>query len=248
MAKYGLMAERRSHKILAVIPARGGSKGLPRKNVLPLSGKPLIGWTIEAVKESKNIDRIVVSTDDREIASACEKLGVRVPYFRPKKLAKDDTPAIDVVVHVLERLKTSENYMPDYVALFQPTSPLRTSLDIDRAVELLFSNSRADSVISLVDVSESPYWMRTVAKDGFIRHFMRHDYKDLRRQDLPPVYIVNGAIYISKTDVLLKNGSFSSNRTIGYLMPRSRSIDIDDMIDFRIAEMLLAERLRRRQK
>ena len=231
-------------KILGVIPARGGSKGLPRKNVLPLLGEPLIGWTIRAVKESRCIDRIVISTDDKEIAAVCENLGVPVPFLRPKELAEDDTPMVDVALHVLEYLKSREDYSPDYVALFQPTSPLRTASDINRAVELLFSNNRADSVISIVEASEKPYWMRTLSQEGFIKYFIEHEYKDLRRQDLPPVYIVNGAIYIGRTTTLLKNRTFSPEKTVGYLMPKSRSADIDDINDFKIAEMILSDQLK----
>ena len=231
-------------KILGVIPARGGSKGLPRKNVLPLLGEPLIGWTIRAVKESRCIDRIVISTDDKEIAAVCENLGVPVPFLRPKELAEDDAPMVDVALHVLEYLKSREDYSPDYVALFQPTSPLRTASDINRAVELLFSNNRADSVISIVEASEKPYWMRTLSQEGFIKYFIEHEYKDLRRQDLPPVYIVNGAIYIGRTTTLLKNRTFSPEKTVGYLMPKSRSADIDDINDFKIAEMILSDQLK----
>lgn len=242
------MGKDKDCKILALIPARGGSKGLPRKNVLPLLGKPLIGWTIQAVKESKGIDRIVVSTDDKEIAEVCGDMGVPVPFLRPKELAEDETPMVDVVLHVLEYLKSSENYSPDYVALFQPTSPLRTALDINRAVKLLFSSNRADSVISLVEASEKPYWMRILSKEGFVKHFMEHAYKDFRRQDLPPVYIVNGAIYICKTTVLLEKRTFSPEKTVGYLMPKSRSVDIDDSDDFKIVEMILSEQLKEKKE
>lgn len=228
-------------KILAIIPARGGSKGLPQKNIKPLLGKPLIAWTIEAVKNSKYVDRIIISTDDKEIANICNNFGVPVPFLRPKELAKDNTPIVDVVLHLLRYLKTTENYSPGFIALCQPTSPLRTSYDMDKAFEMLFANKRADAVISITEVSENPYWMRVLADDNFIDYFLKHNYRDYRRQDLPSVYIVNGALYICKTDIFLKNKTFTPERTIGYVMPRSRSVDIDDIFDFKTTELILSE-------
>lgn len=230
--------------ILAIIPARVGSKGLPGKNVRPLHGRPLISWTIDAAKASKYINRIIVSTDDQKAADICGNCGVEIPFLRPKELAQDDTPIIDVIIHILENLNNTENYVPDIVVLLQPTSPLRTSADIDKALELLLGNKNAEAVVSISEVSETPYWMRVLDKDGFIKYFMEHDYKDFRRQDLPPVYVVNGAIYICRKTALIKNRSFSPNNTLGYLMPKSRSVDIDDITDFELAESIMSKQVK----
>lgn len=226
-------------EILTIIPARIGSKGLPKKNIKPLLGKPLIFWTIETAQDSKYIERIAVSTDDKKIADICTNYGVQVPFLRPEELATDDASIVDVVMHLLDYYDNVENYFPDYVALLQPTSPLRAYYDIDKACEMLFSNNAADAIVSLTEVSESPYWMRTINDNGIINYFINHDYKDFNRQDLPVTYIANGAIYICRTDILISDKTFSPQQTIGYSMPRSRSIDIDDIIDFKLAESIL---------
>lgn len=227
-------------KILAIIPARQGSKGLPGKNKKPLCGKPLIAWTLEQAKKSRFIDRIVVSTDDAEIAKISEECGVKVPFLRPRKLAQDKTGAMEVVLHLLDKLKKDENYLPDMVLLLQPTSPLRTVSDIESALRMLFSNKEADAVVSICETAKSPYWMRVMTDEGFIKYFIKHKYVDYRRQDLPKTYSVNGALYLCKTPALLKWKTFSPKNTIGYLMPKERSVDIDDIIDFNLAEFILS--------
>ena len=227
-------------KILSIIPARGGSKGLPGKNIKPLLGKPLILWTVEEAKKSKYINRIILSTDNMEIVQACKDRRVEIPFLRPKELARDDTPVIDVILHLLEYLRSTEGYLPDFVVLLQPTSPLRTCEDIDNVCDMLTANNEANAVISMTAVSQMPYWMRVINNnDGYVEYFISHNYKDCRRQDLPAIHIVNGAIYMCKTDILMKSKTFSPEKTLGYLMPKCRSIDIDDIVDFKLVESIL---------
>lgn len=237
------MNKNQKPKILALIPARGGSKGLPQKNIRLLAGRPLIAWTIKAAQQSRALDRIIVSTDDQNIARVSAQAGVRVPELRPKKLAQDKTAIVDVVLYVLKQLQRKHDYRPDYVALLQPTSPLRTSKDIDQAVDLLITK-KAPAIVSVIETSETPYWMRVINKRGVLSYFMRHKFKDYRRQDLPVVYIVNGAIYICRTDILVKRRTFSPPGTLGYVMPKQRSVDIDELIDFQLAETILTNKKR----
>lgn len=215
-----------SDKVLALIPARGGSKGLPRKNVLLAGGKPLVAWTVQAALSAKSVGRVVLSSDDKEIINAALEAGCEVPFSRPTELADDYASSIDVVLHALSKLP---GY--DYLVLLQPTSPLRTGLDIDAA----FMNMRihnAPACVSVTQVDESPYLMYRLSDDNRMINILEPLSERSRRQDLPPVYMLNGAIYIAKIDWLLKTKSFLSSETIAYKMPKSRSIDIDDAEDF----------------
>ncbi len=221
--------------ILAIIPARGNSKGLPGKNIRIFADKPLIAWTIEQARKIKYIDRVVVSTDSKKIAQIAKTYGAEIPFLRPKRLAKDETPTIDVVVHFL---KTIKKPLPDIVVLLQPTSPLRSSKDIERALKMLISNKNASAVVSMVEVSENPFWMKNVKKDGFIGDFIKKARKFSRRQDLPRLYMPNGALYIIRTKVLLEQKSLYPIKTLVYIMPRERSADIDDAASFALAEQL----------
>ncbi|MFA5292239.1 MAG: acylneuraminate cytidylyltransferase family protein [Phycisphaerae bacterium] len=229
-------------KVISIITARGGSKGLPGKNIKSFGGKPLIGWTVEQAKGSSYIDDIVVSTDAREIAAVAEKFGGRVPFLRPESLAQDDTPSIDVVINLLKQLEQTEKNLPDFVVLLQPTSPLRTSADIDAAFEMLLANKSANAVVSVAEVSENPYSMKMLTNQGFINNFITHGKEYHRRQDEPAVYKLNGAIYICRTDVLLQSKIFLPEKTLGYIMPKDRSIDIDDIVDFKLAELIFMEK------
>jgi CMP-N,N'-diacetyllegionaminic acid synthase len=218
--------------VLAIIPARGGSKGLPRKNILPLAGKPLIGWTIEAVKNSKYVDRIIVSTEDNEIADISKSFGADIPFLRPKFLAQDDTPSMDVVIHAINKVSDF-----DYVLLLQPTSPLRTNIDIDKCIKKCILNN-ALSCISVVAADKSPYWMYTINQNGSVKPILvEKGY--MRRQDLPMVYVLNGAIYFVKIDELIKTKQFVTEKSIAYIMPKTRSIDIDTELDFKFIENIL---------
>lgn len=227
--------------VLALVTARGGSKGIPRKNVVPLAGKPLIAWTIEAALRSRVVDRIVVSTDDPEIAELSWAWGAEVPFLRPEALARDDSPHVDVVVHAVMWLEEQQGYIPDYVLLLQPTSPLRTSDDIDAAVALALEK-RADAVISVCLSPVHPYLMRRVNADGKLKEYESRPPGYLRRQTLPPVYIENGAIYLVKREVFLRDRSWYSGDTYAYIMPEERSIDVDTIRDLKLAAWMLAER------
>lgn len=229
--------------VLALVTARGGSKGIPRKNIVPLVGKPLIAWTIEAARNSRSVDRIVVSTDDPEIAEVCRVLGAEVPFLRPEELARDDSPHMDVVIHAVNWLEAQEAYTPDYVLLLQPTSPLRISDDIDAAMALAIEKA-ADAVVSVCLSPAHPYLMRRIEDDGRLKEFVPRPSGYLRRQSLPPVYVENGAIYLVRRDVLLRDRSWYSAGTYAYIMPAERSIDVDTIWDLRLAALMLAERVR----
>ncbi|MHC1682466.1 MAG: acylneuraminate cytidylyltransferase family protein [Clostridiaceae bacterium] len=227
-------------RVLAIIPARGGSKGVPRKNIKLLNKKPLISYTIEAGKKSKYIDRVVISTEDEEISSICKKYGAEVPCLRPEELADDNSPTVDALVHMINYLKEKENYYPDYICLLQCTSPLRTYQDIDCAIEKLLTTN-SDGVISVCEAEVNPYWTN-VFKDDKLKYFLPKGKNITRRQDLPKVYRVNGAIYIVKTDLFLKEKTIEPENATGYIMSNENSIDIDTLLDFKFAEVLLTER------
>ena len=227
------------NKILGLIPARGGSKGIPRKNILPLAGKPLIAWTIEEAKKSKYIDRLILSSEDEEIIRIAKKWGCEVPFIRPAELAEDDTPGIEPVLHAIKAL--GEKY--DYIVLLQPTSPLRLVIDIDGCIEACIS-SNVPSCVSVTEVYEHPYWMYTITEGGFLTPLIPQNEKINRRQDLPKVYILNGAVYVAETDWLIQNRSFLTESTKAFVMPRDRSLDIDNDIDFKLCEMFINNEIR----
>lgn len=216
----------RRKKVLALITARGGSKGLPRKNLLPACGRPLIAWTIGAAAEAEFVNRVVVSTDDDEIMEAARAWGGDVPFRRPSALASDTASSIDVVLHALDQLPGF-----DYVVLLQPTSPLRTAADIDAALKLAAA-SGAPSCVSVCEASQSPYWMYQLDNDGKLTPVLDSPLSLSRRQDLPPVYVPNGAIYVARVDWLRRTRSFLGGGSIAYPMPVERSLDIDTLEDF----------------
>ena len=214
---------------LAIIPARGGSKRLPRKNVLDLCGKPLISYTIEAGLKSKYIDKVIVTSDDEEILSISKRYGADI-IVRPEELGSDTATTFDVLEHTINSL---EKY--DYIVLLQPTSPLRDEKHIDEAIELL-NKKDAHSVISVCEAEHSPLWCNTLNEDLNISNFLSKETLDKRSQDLPKYYRINGAIYICKTKKLLEKKSFFLKENIfAYIMDRKSSIDIDEQIDFMIA-------------
>ena len=222
--------------VLAIIPARGGSKGVPRKNIRVLAGRPLIAWTIEEAKKSRYIDRLILSSDDPEIIRVAGEWGCEAPFVRPPELARDDTPGIDPVLHALGELPSY-----DYVVLLQPTSPLRTAEDIDGALELcLARNSRA--CVSVTEPDKSPYWMFNRDSDGRLRPLIDTGEIAGRRQDLPRVYALNGAVYVAESAWLAESRSFLTGDTLGYEMPKERAADIDTELDFTIAELFLGGR------
>jgi len=222
---------------LALIPARGGSKGLKDKNIRLLNNKPLLAYTIEAAKESRIFDRIIVSTDSEKIAVVALKYGAEVPFMRPKELATDTASSMDVLIYTIELLQES-NDKYDYVALLQPTSPLRTSQDIVGAVNLLIEKN-ANSVVSVCKVEHSPLWSNTLPEDLSLKDFIRPEIRNLRRQDLPIFYRLNGAIYIVKVSYILESKDFFGQESYAYIMPVNRSVDIDTELDLVLAEVLL---------
>ena len=193
--------------VLGLVTARGGSKGVPGKNVMPLGDKPLIGWTIEAAQQSCSIGRIVVSTDDANIAGVARQWGAEVPFLRPAELAGEDSPHIDVVCHALDWLERRERYMPEYVLLLQPTSPLRTAEDIDAAA-LIAEERAADAVVSVETTHHHPFLVKRIAEDGTLSDFVTSDLAYLQRQVLPPAYFINGAIFLNHRKALLEKENF----------------------------------------
>lgn len=227
-------------KILSIIPARGGSKTIPGKNIKNIQGKPLIAWTIQQALNCNYLDKTVVSTDDHQIAEISTKYGAEVPFLRPKHMAKDDSPTIDAVIHVLDLLK-KQNYNPDIVVLLQPTSPLRTVQDIETALKLFLKHEgNCTSVVSVSEYDHSPYWSLKIEK-GYLKPNFGEKYFKMRRQDLPQLYMPNGSIYISSTRDLRKFRGFYSGKIVPYKMPKERSVDIDTIIDFKLAELMLGE-------
>jgi CMP-N,N'-diacetyllegionaminic acid synthase len=219
--------------VLAVIPARGGSKGIPRKNIINLAGKPLIVWTIEAAQKSQYIDRVILSSDDDEIIAVAKKWGCEVPFRRPARLARDETPGVAPVLHALEELPGYE-----YVVLLQPTSPLRTAEDIDSCIEQCVSKG-ANCCVSVTEPEKSPYWMFTIGEGCRLEPVVKTDTIAVRRQDLPLAYALNGAAYVADSKWLLTQRAFLTAETIAYKMPQERSLDIDTAIDLILAEILL---------
>ena len=218
---------------LAIIPARGGSKRLPRKNVLDLNGKPLIAYSIEAGLDSSYIDKVVVTSDDDEILTISKKYGA-ITINRPNELASDTATTFDAIKHAVDNY---EKY--DYIVLLQPTSPLRDRDHIDKAIELLESKN-ADAIVSVCKMDHSPLWSNTLDESLSMAGFLKDEALNKRSQDLEKYYRLNGAIYICKTEKLLEEKSFFLKENIyAYVMDRENSIDIDEEIDFKMAEVIL---------
>lgn len=231
--------------VLAIIPARGGSKGIPRKNIKDLCGKPLIAWTIVEALKSKYIDRLIVSTEDEEIANISKKYGAEVPFLRPTELAKDDTPGVEPLLHCINWSKDNQNYYPNYVFTLQCTSPFRKTKHIDEALEQLVELN-GDSIIGVCKSEASPYWMKRI-ENGKLKDFIENSKTYTRRQDLPTIYRLNGAIYIGKTEILIKNKNWYTDNALPYIMSSEDSIDIDTILDFKFAELIMRERLSNEQ-
>ena len=224
--------------LLALVPARGGSKRLKRKNILPFSGEPLIAWTIKAGLESTFVDRLIVSTEDPEIAKVSIKYGADVPFTRSVELAADATETIDVVFDVLKTLENvGERF--EYLLLLQPTSPLRTADHINEAIELLLAK-KADSVIGVCEVDHPVEWTATIPDDLSMNGFVSDAPKTTRSQNYLTRYRINGAIYLVRISRLFSEGSlFLKSGAYAYKMDRLHSIDIDTHEDFVFAEFLM---------
>jgi len=221
--------------VLAIIPARGNSKGIPRKNIKPLMNKPLIFWSIQAAKQASCVDRIIVSTENEEIASVASALGADVPFMRPKELATDNTSGVAPVLHAISQL-------PDFnwLLLLQPTSPLRSAEDID-GIWHFCQERGASSVASVCEVGTHPYWMYHCNANQCLEPFIKGRPDVKRRQDLPPAYALNGALYLVRTDWFLEQKRFIGPETLGYIMPPERSVDLDTPQDWRWIEFLIEQ-------
>ena len=231
-------------KILAVIPARGGSKGIPKKNINMLCGKPLIAYSIEAGLNSRYIDRVIVSTDSEEIAEVSRKSGAEVPFLRPAEIAQDLTPDTPVFEHCLQWLKEKENFVPELIVHLRPTGPLRTAQEIDEAIEMLVSNPEADSVRSIEEPPKPPFKMWQI-EGNYMKPFAEvmgmKDFHTMPRQMLPKVYQTTADIGIMRTSTVLEKKSVIGDNVLPYYLKRP-TVDIDHLIDFEIAEFLLRRR------
>jgi CMP-N,N'-diacetyllegionaminic acid synthase len=234
-------------KVLALITARGGSVTLPRKNVLPFCGKPLIAYSIEAAREAKTagapIDRIIVSTDDAEIAEVSRRFGAEVPFMRPAELARPDTASLPVVQHGLRQAETERAVRYDWVLLLQPTSPLRSKEDIRGALEIA-ADSDASAVISVSAANNAHPAKLKLIEDGVLKPYLGDSLQQPARQDFGfDVYKTNGAIYLTRRDLLMEQDTFYGSRPRALIMPPERSIDIDTQLDFEMAEFLWRRRV-----
>jgi len=224
-------------KILAIIPARGGSKGLPRKNIIDLDGKPLIAWSIEAALASDYVSTVVVSSEDEEILAVAEQWGAE-PLRRPDALAEDTTASELVVVHALEEMQALQERSYDYLVLLQPTSPLRSSQHIDVAFEKLFS-SDANALISVASYDNKVLKSFLEDKNGYLHGIANDQFPFMRRQDLPPVYMPNGAIYIIDVNTFLKDRRLFTSHTIPFEMDERSSVDVDTLEDLQKIKQML---------
>lgn len=227
--------------IIGIIPARGGSRGVPGKNIKLLEGKPLISYAIAEGKKSKYIDKLILSTDDEHIAATSREMGLEVPFMRPAELAGDLSKAIDTYIYTLGEMERIYKYWADILVVLQPTSPLRTFEDIDGAINLFLTRD-ADSVVSVCEVEHSPYWYKTLDSDNKLQQFLDCDDVNANRQKLPAVYRPNGAVYVFKRELIMEKKAYYSDKSYAYIMPNDRSVDIDTQIDFKLAELLINER------
>ncbi len=228
--------------ILAIIPARGGSKGIPLKNIREIANKPLIAYTIEAALGSEYIDRIILSTDNKEIAKVGETFGAELPFMRPRKFATDNATSLSVLQHALNYLRLNEDYFPDVVVELLPTAPLRTSQDIDGALKLFFQED-ADTVIGVVKIKQHPYWAMEMDNYRLSPFYLNYE-QYTRRQDLPDIFYIAGTITIVKREILMrkKEGLIFEGKILGYEMLQENCVNIDNMLDFLIAETILNEK------
>lgn len=224
-------------KILGIVPARGGSKGLPGKNIRPLLGKPLIGWSIEQAKASALIDEIYVSTDSQEIADVCEQFGIKVPELRPAELAIDTASSSAFIVYTIKLMESRDKHF-DYIALIEPTSPLRDVEDIDNAIKELVDKGEECIVGVCESEASNPAFLIKKNADGTIVPY-EGGFKTKRRQELQTVYFFEGSIYVSTVDAYLRTNAFYHEHTLPYIVPKWKSFEIDDIIDFNIIETIM---------
>lgn len=236
------MVERR--EVLAIIPARGGSKSIPRKNIRNFAGYPLIAYSIAAGKAAKNVTRLLVSTDDEEIASIAKDYGAEIPFLRPTELSQDDTPDLPVFQHALSWLEENEGYHPDILVQLRPTSPLRRTIHIDHAVQRLLEHPEADSVRTVCVPFQNPYKMWRIGEDGFLHTLLTFDMPEpynLPRQALPDVYWQTGYVDAAWTDTIQGKNSMTGDNILPLIIGAEEWIDIDSPDDWRRAERLLED-------
>ena len=227
-------------KILAIIPARSGSKGLKDKNIKKLNGKPMISYTIEAALKSEIFSNIIVSTDSQIYAEIAKKNGAEIPFIRPEKLSTDESTTTEVILHAISEME-KRNGKYDYFMLLQPTSPLRTSGNIKQAYSLL-KEKNANSVVSVCETDHSPLWSNTLDESLSLDNFI-DARKNTRRQELPTYYRLNGAIYLAKVSYYKEFNYLYKYNSYAYIMNKRESIDVDDIIDFKLAEVLMEENI-----
>lgn len=228
-------------QILAIIPARGGSKGIPNKNIRNFCGKPLIGYSIEQAKDSQQINRVIVSTDSQQIADIAIEHGAEIPFLRPQKLATDTSQIVDAVTHLLTFLKEEESYIPEIIVLLQPTSPLRTAKDIDETISLLLS-ADADAGVT---VSQTENLLFTKDSKDYIKVVPGTEVftSSANRQELPDTYLLNGSmVYAIRTDVFLKEKTFLPKKVVGHVIERWRYVDLDEPQDFILGELIYGKK------
>ncbi len=220
--------------VLAIVMARGGSKGISRKNLRLVGEKPMLAWTIAAARESHFIDRTILSSEDSEIISVARQLGCEVPFVRPAEFALDETSAMDVVRHAIAALKKTY----DFIVLLQPTSPLRTGADIDGCL-MMCHEKTAPAAVSVVEADKNPHWMYSVDNDLRLRPLIASEKRPTRRQCMPSYYALNGAVFVARTEWLVKAGDFVGPETVAYIMPADRSVDVDTERDLWMANALI---------
>lgn len=226
--------------VIAVIPARGGSKGLPGKNIKILCGKPLIAWTIEAALSSQFIDEVMVSTDSEEIASISKKFGAKIPFIRPANLARDLTSSYDVIEHALFFYEEELKRKFDYIIMLEPTSPLRDQHDIDAAFKQLMADESAEAIVGVSKTeSQNPAFLVFLDEKDHLIGYENKDMPVQRRQDIRDVYFFEGSVYISVVQTLLRKKTFYHEGTLGFVVPKWKSPEIDDSDDFVIVEALM---------
>ncbi len=232
---------KKSKLILAVITARGGSKGVPMKSIKELCGKPLIAYTIETSKKSKLITELIVSTDNKEIKDISERYGAAVPFMRPDELSGDKVPHLPVMKHAIEFMEEKSGVTYDYVVILQPTSPFRTVDDLDGTIEKLIK-TEADSAVSIVRLEGDEHPIKAKKLEGnFVRSFCIEEPEGVRRQDLEPAYRRSGAVYAMRRNLLMRDNKLYGEKIAGYVVPRERSIDIDSMEDWNLAERMIVK-------
>lgn len=229
-----------NHRVIAIVPARGGSKGLPGKNIKPFCGKPLIGWSIEAGRASRYIDEIMVTTDSEEVARVAREFGARVPFMRPAALAADTSTSIDVVKHALDFYTDELGQRFDLIVLLEPTSPLRTAEDVDGALRMLLDRPDAKAVVGVAKTeSQNPAFLVKRDDSDFLVGYEDPGMKPLRRQEIKDVFYLEGSVYVSWIDALRAENSFYHRRTLGYEFPKWKALEIDDVYDFVMAEAIM---------